>query len=102
MAKLRTVGQVLARARTMPWSLNLYVPRAGPCLLDSRCVTLEPGAEDDAEVRDFLIDRGLVYGLSIATVQRIVERVGAAATAEQRLEALCHYLKTDTFLADGG
>ena len=79
MPKLKPLGQILARSRSLPWSLSLYVPKHMRCSLDSKCVTLEPGAEDDSEVRGFLADHGLVYGLSMSTVQRIVEKAGNSA-----------------------
>ena len=96
------LSDVVKNAETLEWDKSLYIPFKPDWSVDMQIMILD---QDDTEDIDLdpkeAIENNLRYGLSISTVQDVVENAlsqDPKASIETLIDALKYYFDNDAFI----
>lgn len=101
MEELIKFKEVLLNADKLPWEDSLFLPKDKNWSLDSLGYLFNlDDLDEDEEVPKFAIDNNLIYVLSIADIQDIVDNTNQQRQCSELdlFQAFLYYYNNDAFI----
>ncbi len=102
MENLIELRDVLLNSADLSWDESLFLPEDKNWSLNSKGYLINlDNLEDDEETPQFAIDNNLIYVLSVADIQDIVDNAKqqrSESSESDLFEAFLYYYKNDAFI----